>query len=180
MTTNTQEHRPYNVLFLSTRNSTRSLMAEAILARDGADRFRAYSAGSRSRDAVNPMTVKVLESFNYPTDNLRAKSWHDFVGPEAPVMDFVFTVCDVAAGEVPPPWPGTPVTAHWGIEDPSLAIGEDLKREAAFVSAFRYLKNRITVFSALSFENLDHLALKDRVRDIGSLEGASSPDPKVE
>jgi arsenate reductase len=171
--------RIYNVLFLCTGNSSRSIMAEAILNRDGAGKFRGYSAGSHPTGSVNPLTLKVLASYGYPTEGLASKSWDVFTGPGAPAMDFVFTVCDSAAGEVAPAWPGKPVTAHWGIENPTRAAGSDLEREAAFVAAFRYLRNRITVFSALPLASLDRLNLSARLRDIGQLEGTTRPDPKV-
>ena len=171
--------RIYNVLFLCTGNSSRSIMAEAILNRDGAGKFRGYSAGSHPTGTVNPLTLKVLGSYGYSTEGLASKSWDVFTSPEAPVMDFVFTVCDSAAGEVAPVWPGQPVTAHWGIENPTRGTGSDLEREAAFVAAFRYLRNRITVFSALPLASLDRLNLGARLRDIGQLEGTTRPDPKV-
>lgn len=134
--------RVYNVLFLCTGNSARSILAESILAKDGAGRFRAFSAGSQPKGAVDPFALKVLRSFGYPAEGFRSKSWEEFAKPGAPVMDFVFTVCDNAAGESCPLWPGQPVTAHWGIEDPAAVAGADIQREAAFVAAFRYLKNR--------------------------------------
>jgi protein-tyrosine-phosphatase len=171
--------RVYNVLFLCTSNSTRSIMAEAILNRDGASRFRGFSGGSQPAGSVNPLAPKVLSGYGYMTEGLRSKSWEEFTGADAPVMDFVFTVCDSAAGEVAPVWPGQPVTAHWGIENPGKATGSDIEREAAFVAAFRYLRNRITVFAALPLASLDRLTLASHLRDIGQLEGASRPDPKV-
>lgn len=171
--------RIYNVLFLCTSNSTRSIMAEAIINRDGGGRFRGFSAGSQPSGSVNPVALKVLASYGYPTEGLRSKGWDEFAAPDAPVMDFVFTVCDAAAGESAPVWPGQPVTAHWGIENPGRVSGTDLEREAAFVAAFRYLKNRITVFAALPLASLDRLTLASRLRDIGQLEGTTRPDPKV-
>jgi arsenate reductase len=167
--------RPYNVLFLCTGNSARSIMAESILAKDGADRFRAFSAGSKPKGTVNPFALKVLRSFGYPADGFRSKPWDEFAVPGAPVMDFVFTVCDNAAGEVCPVWPGQPMTAHWGIEDPAAVEGTDIFKEAAFVMAFRYLKNRISVFTALPLRSLDAVALDTKLRAIGRLEGATSP-----
>ena len=133
--------RTFNVLFLCTGNSARSILAESILRKEGAGRFRAFSAGSHPKGAVNPFALKVLESFDYPTDDLRSKSWDEFAAPGAPVMDFVFTVCDTAAAETCPVWPGQPMTAHWGIEDPAAVEGTDIQKEAAFVLATRYLKN---------------------------------------
>lgn len=175
----TEATRIYNVLFLCTGNSSRSIMAEAILNRDGGGHFRGYSAGSHPSGTVNPLTLKVLASYGYPTEGLASKSWDVFTTPDAPVMDFVFTVCDSAAGEVAPVWPGQPVTAHWGIENPSRVEGTELEREAAFVAAYRYLRNRITLFAALPIASLDRLSLNARLRDIGQLEGTTRPDPKV-
>ena len=139
----------YNVLFLCTGNSARSILAEAMLNKDGQGRFKAFSAGSQPKPDVNPMAVQVLRETEYPTEGLRSKSWDEFAGADAPVMDFVFTVCDNAAGEACPYWPGQPVTAHWGIEDPAAAEGTDLERKTAFVTAQCYLKNRIVAFVAL-------------------------------
>src|SRR5271170_7940371 len=130
--------RIYNVLFLCTGNSARSILAESILQKDGAGRFNAFSAGSHPKDAVNPFALKVLESYNYPAHGLRSKSWDEFAAPGAPEMDFAFTVCDNAAAEVCPVWPGQPMTAHWGIEDPAAVEGTDIQKEAAFVLATRY------------------------------------------
>ena len=136
--------RIYNVLFLCTGNSARSILAESILRKDGRH-FRSFSAGSQPKGIVNPLAIKVLGSLDYPTDNLRSKSWEEFAGADAPLMNFVFTVCDNAAGESCPVWPGQPMTAHWGVEDPAEVEGTDIEREAAFVAALRYLKNRIAV-----------------------------------
>ena len=169
----------YNVLFLCTGNSARSIMAESILRKDGAGRFRAFSAGSRPRGAVNPFSLKVLKSFDYPTEGLRSKGWEEFGGPDAPVMDFVFTVCDNAAGETCPVWPGQPMTAHWGIEDPAAVEGTDIQKETAFVTAFRYLRNRISLFTALPLKSLDKMALGTKLREIGRTEGATSARPNV-
>ena len=171
--------RIYNVLFLCTGNSARSILAESILRKDGRHHFRAFSAGSQPKGKVNPFAIKVLKSLDYPTDDLRSKSWEEFAAPDAPVMDFVFTVCDSAAGESCPIWPGQPMTAHWGIEDPAEAEGTDLQREAAFVAAFRYLKNRIAAFTSLPLESIDRLSLGTRLRDIGRGEGATSVRPDV-
>lgn len=165
--------RIYNVLFLCTGNSARSILAESILAKDGAGRFRAFSAGSQPKGAVNPVALKVLRSFDYPAEDFRSKSWEEFAKPDAPVMDFVFTVCDNAAGEACPVWPGQPMTAHWGIEDPAAVEGGDLDKERAFNLAFRYLRNRLTQFTALPIESLDRLTLKNRLREIGEGEGAT-------
>ncbi|KQX23295.1 MULTISPECIES: arsenate reductase ArsC [unclassified Sphingomonas] len=165
--------RVFNVLFLCTGNSARSILAESALNELGARRFRAYSAGSFPKGAVNPDAIALLERIEYPTAGLRSKSWDEFAGPDAPVMDFVFTVCDDAAGEICPIWPGHPMTAHWGIEDPSLVQGTSVERETAFVTALRYLENRIKLFVALPFDRLDAMALRARVREIGHGEGAS-------
>lgn len=171
--------RIYNVLFLCTGNSARSILAESILAKDGAGRFRAFSAGSMPKGSVNPFALKVLGSFEYPTEGFRSKNWEEFGGPGAPVMDFVFTVCDNAAGEACPVWPGQPMTAHWGIEDPAAVEGPDIEKEKAFVAAFRYMRNRISVFTALPVANLDKAALGTKLREIGRSEGATSPRPDV-
>ncbi|HVY59336.1 MAG TPA: arsenate reductase ArsC [Xanthobacteraceae bacterium] len=166
--------RIYNVLFLCTGNSARSILAESILAKDGGGRFRAFSAGSQPKGTVNPFALKVLRSFGYPIEGFRSKSWAEFATPDAPVMDFVFTVCDAAAGEACPVWPGQPVTAHWGIEDPAAVEGTDIQKEAAFVTAFRYLRNRISAFTALPIGSLDNVALRTKLTEIGRSEGTTS------
>jgi protein-tyrosine-phosphatase len=171
--------RVFNVLFLCTGNSARSILAESILAKDGAGRFRAYSAGSQPKGAVNPFALKVLQSFDYPTEGFRSKNWEEFSASGAPALDFIFTVCDNAAGEVCPVWPGHPMTAHWGIEDPAAVAGSDLQKEAAFVAAFRFLKNRISLFTALPVHNLDSLSLRAKLQDIGQTEGATQPRPSI-
>ena len=171
--------RIYNVLFLCTGNSARSILAESILRKDGQGRFRSFSAGSQPKGQVNPFALKVLESLNYPIDGMRSKSWKEFAAPDAPVMDFVFTVCDSAAGENCPVWPGQPMTAHWGIEDPAAVEGTEIEKEAAFVAAFRYLKNRIGVFTNLPLRSIDRLSLGTRLREIGRLDGATQPHPKA-
>jgi arsenate reductase len=163
--------RPLNVLFLCTGNTARSILAESILKRDGAGRFNAFSAGSHPKGVVNPFALKVLKSFNYPTEGLSSKPWDVFAEPGAPVMDFVFTVCDDAAGETCPVWPGQPMTAHWGIEDPARVAGTDIEKEAGFVQAFKYLKNRISVFLNLPMTSIDRMALGQRLRDIGQMDG---------
>jgi arsenate reductase (thioredoxin) len=165
--------RALNVLFLCTGNSARSVMAESILAKDGAGRFRAFSAGSHPKGEVHPLALKVISDFGYPAEGLRSKNWDEFAKDDAPKMDFVFTVCDNAAGEVCPIWPGQPVSAHWGIEDPAAATGTEFEREAAFVTAFRYLKNRITAFTSLPLSKLDRIALKRHVDEIGRSEGTT-------
>jgi arsenate reductase len=171
--------RIYNVLFLCTGNTARSILAEAILRKDGRQHFRAFSAGSQPKGTVNPYALKVLGSLDYPTADLRSKNWQEFASPDAPVMDFVFTVCDNAAGEACPVWPGQPMTAHWGIEDPAAVEGTDIEKEAAFVAAFRYLKNRIAAFTSLPLVSIDHLSLGTRLRDIGRLAGATSSQDKA-
>jgi len=171
--------RSYNVLFLCTGNSARSVLAESILCNDGAGRFRAFSAGSTPKGAVHPLALETLARMDYPTDDLRSKSWSEFAVPGAPVMDFVFTVCDNAAGEACPIWPGQPMTAHWGIEDPAAAEGTELEKLAAFTTAFRYLKNRIDAFINLPLGRIDALSLGTRLREIGRSEGATQPTPKA-
>ena len=171
--------RVYNVLFLCTGNSARSILAEAILRKDGCGHFRSFSAGSQPKGKVNPFAIRVLQSLDYPTDDLRSKSWEEFAAPDAPVMDFVFTVCDNAAGESCPVWPGQPMSAHWGIEDPAEVDGTDLEKEAAFVAAFRYLKNRIAIFTSLPLQSIDRLSLGTKLRDIGRGEGATSGQEKA-
>jgi arsenate reductase (thioredoxin) len=171
--------RIYNVLFLCTGNSARSIMAEAILNKDGAGHFQAFSAGSHPKGAVNPFALKVLDSYGYPVEGLRSKPWEEFAIPGAPVMDFVFTVCDNAAGEICPVWPGQPMTAHWGIEDPAAVIGTDIQKEAAFVLALRYLKNRISVFLSLPLRSIGQMALGAKLHEIGHLPGASTYFPKA-
>jgi arsenate reductase len=171
--------RIYNVLFLCTGNSARSILAEAILRKDGRGHFRAFSAGSQPKGAVNPLAIRVLRSLDYPTDDLRSKSWEEFATANAPVMDFVFTVCDNAAGESCPVWPGQPMSAHWGIEDPAEVDGTDLEKEAAFVAAFRYLKNRIAIFTSLPLQSIDRLSLGTKLRGIGRGEGATSGQEKA-
>ncbi len=165
--------RVYNVLFLCTGNTARSILAESILRKEGRGRFNAFSAGSQPKGIVNPFALKVLREADYPTDNLRSKNWNEFATPDAPVMDFVFTVCDSAAGEACPFWPGQPMTAHWGIEDPAAVEGTDIEKEAAFVTAFRYLKNRISVFVNLPLASIDTLSLGTRLREIGRLAGST-------
>ena len=165
--------RPFNVLFLCTGNTARSVLAEGILRKEGAGRFNAHSAGSQPKGKVNPFALKVLEAYGYPSDGFRSKSWDEFAAPGAPTMDFIFTVCDSAAGEACPVWLGHPMTAHWGIPDPAAVEGTDIEKEAAFNTAFRLLKNRISLFTALPFASLGQMALGSRLRDIGRSEGAS-------
>jgi arsenate reductase len=169
----------YNVLFLCTGNSARSILAESILRKDGGDSFCAFSAGSTPKGAVHPLALRTLERMDYPADGMRSKSWLEFAATDAPVMDFVFTVCDNAAGEVCPIWPGHPMTAHWGIEDPAAFEGTELEKQAAFMTAFRYLKNRIGAFVNLPLASIDKLSLGARLREIGRLDGATHPTPKA-
>ena len=171
--------RVYNVMFLCTGNSSRSIMAESILRKDGNGNFQAYSAGSYPNGIVNSFALKILQSFDYPTDGLRSKSWDEYAGPDASVMDFVFTVCDDAAGELCPIWPGHPMTAHWGIEDPAAVTGSDIEKEKAFVQTFKYMKNRISLFLSLPLASIDKMALGAKLREIGRIEGASSNRPDV-
>ena len=159
--------RLLNVLFLCTGNSARSIMAEAILNRSGIGRFRAWSAGSFPAGAVNPRTVELLERLNYPVAEMRSKSWDEFAAPGAPDLDFVFTVCDDAANEVCPAWPGQPMSAHWGVPDPATATGNDAEVAAAFADAYRMLNNRIGIFVNLPFSSLDKLTLQKRLDEIG-------------
>jgi len=171
--------RVFNVLFLCTGNSGRSILAESILRKMGSDRFNAYSAGSHPKGAVNPFAIKVLERLEYSTAGLRSKSWDEFAAPGAPTMDFVFTLCDDAASEACPVWPGQPMTAHWGIEDPAAVEGTDIENEAAFSTAARYVRNRIAAFVALPIRSLGALSLTKKLSEIGALEGASRPRPEV-
>ena len=159
----------FNVLFLCTGNSARSLMAEAILNKEGKGRFRAFSAGSQPKGAPNPRTLALLKGEGYETAGFRSKSWDEFGEPGAPEMDFVFTVCDDAAGEVCPIWPGHPMTAHWGIPDPAAPTGSDAEVALAFADAFRMLATRIGLFINLPIAKLDKLALKHHLDDIGAL-----------
>jgi arsenate reductase len=163
----------YNVLFLCTGNSARSIMAEGILRKDGAGRFNSFSAGSQPKGAVNPCALQTLAAYGYPAGDFRSKSWDEYAAPGAPQMDFVFTVCDDAAGEVCPIWPGQPMTAHWGIEDPAAALGTDIEKQRAFNEAFRYLRNRINAFTSLPIQSIDKLILSTRLREIGRMEGST-------
>jgi arsenate reductase (thioredoxin) len=171
--------RHYNVLFLCTGNSARSILAEALLNQKGKPNFTAYSAGSYPTGRVNPGALKQLEVARLPTDGLRSKSWEEFAKPDAPRMDFVFTVCDNAAKEVCPVWPGQPMTAHWGIEDPAATEGTELEKQAAFTTAFRYLRNRIDTFVSLPLRSIDKLSLGTKLREIGRSEGATHSTPKA-
>jgi len=164
----------YNVLFLCTGNSARSIIAEAILNKVGKGRFRAFSAGSQPKGAVNPYALRLLSNLGYDVSGFRSKSWNEFTRPTAPLLDFVFTVCDNAAGETCPLWPGQPMTAHWGIPDPAVATGSDSEIAHAFNETHRMLSQRIGVFTALPIAALDQLTLQTRVAAIGRMEGATS------
>ncbi len=160
-------HRFYNVLFLCTGNSARSILAEAIMNRHGKGRFKAYSAGSHPTGKVNSFAADLLKRLNYPTDNLRSKNWDEFDRPDAPDLDFVFTVCDDAAGEICPVWPGQPMTAHWGVPDPAAVEGTSAEKSLAFSDAYRQLENRIDCFVSLPLNTIDRLSLKQRLDEIG-------------
>ena len=164
--------RAFNVLFLCTGNTARSLLAESILRKDGRGHFKAFSAGSQPKGRVNPLTLEVLADYEFPSDGLRSKSWGEFAQPGAPAMDFVFTVCDSAAGEACPVWPGQPMTAHWGIDDPAAVEGGQLEKKRAFVTAFRQLRNRISIFVNLPMASLDRIALARRLVEIGQIDDA--------
>ena len=166
--------RPFNVLFLCTGNSARSIMAEAILNKLGRGKFRAYSAGSHPNGQVNSHTIRLLQSLDYDTSAFRSKSWNEFAKPGAPVLDFAFTVCDNAAGESCPVWPGQPMTAHWGVPDPAEAKGTPAEIALAFKDAYRMLHQRIGVFTALPIRSLDRLSLQQRLRNIGRRDDAAT------
>jgi arsenate reductase (thioredoxin) len=166
--------RPFNVLFLCTGNSARSIMAEAILNKLGQGKFRAYSAGSHPKGQVNPYTLQLLQSLGYDTSRFRSKSWNEFAKPGAPPLDFAFTVCDDAAGETCPVWPGQPMTAHWGVPDPAEATGSPAEIALAFKDAYRMLHQRIAVFAALPIRSLDQLSLQSKLKDIGRMSGATA------
>ena len=159
--------RPYNVLFLCTGNSARSVLGEAILNKAGKGKFVAYSAGSDPKGAVNPHALALLKRLGFATDNLRSKSWSEFSGPDAPELDFVFTVCDNAANEVCPVWPGQPMTAHWGIPDPAAVEGSEAQIALAFREAMLTLQRRIELFASLPVAALDRMSLQKRVDEIG-------------
>ena len=157
----------FNVLFLCTGNSARSVLAECILDREGKGRFRAFSAGSHPKGQVHPFALDLLKKLNHPTAGLRSKSWDEFATPGAPKLDFVFTVCDNAANEVCPIWPGQPMTAHWGVPDPAAAEGTEAEQHLAFAEAYRMLHNRISIFTSLPLRSLDRLSLQKRLDEIG-------------
>jgi arsenate reductase len=160
--------RPYNVLFLCTGNSARSIMAECLLQREGMGRFRAFSAGSHPAGRVNPLVLALLKRENFGTDGLRSKSWEEFAVAGAPELDFVFTVCDDTAGEVCPVWPGQPMTAHWGVPDPATATGSEAERAAFVADVYRMLRNRISIFASLPIAGLDRLSLQRKLDEIGA------------
>jgi arsenate reductase len=166
--------RAYHVLFLCTGNSARSIIGEAILNRLGAGNFRAYSAGSQPKGQINPNTIQLLQSLGYDTSAYRSKSWDEFAKAGEPKFDFVFTVCDNAAAEACPVWPGQPMTAHWGIADPAEATGSPAEIALAFKEAYRLLHQRIAVFTALPLQSLDRLSLRSRLREIGHMEGSTA------
>ena len=166
--------RIHNVLFLCTGNSARSILAEAMLNAMSARRFRAYSAGSHPKGEVNPFAIELLGQHRIPTAGLRSKSWDEFATPDAPKMDFVFTVCDQAAAESCPVWPGQPMTAHWGVPDPAAVEGNEAQKRLAFADAYRMLSNRISIFVNLPLVSLDRLALQKRLKEIGQAKTAPS------
>ena len=159
--------RPYNILVLCTGNSARSIMAEALFNTLGAGHFKAYSAGSHPSGRVNPFAIEQAGALGYPTENLRSKSWDEFAQPGAPQMDFVITVCDNAAGEACPLWPGKPVTAHWGFPDPATVVGTDEEKRAAFAQTLRQIRTRVQQFLNLPLETLDNMTIEKRMRDLG-------------
>ncbi len=163
----TDDDRPLNILFLCTGNSARSIMAEVMMNAMGAPRFRAYSAGSHPTGRVNPFALELLRKNRLPTDGLRSKGWDEFARRDSPQLDFVFTVCDRAAGEVCPIWPGQPISAHWGVEDPAAVEGSDDDKRRAFFYAYDRLRNRIQLFLSLPLAQLDRVALTQRLKEIG-------------
>jgi arsenate reductase len=166
--------KPFNVLFLCTGNSARSILAEQLMNHWGRGGFRAYSAGSHPKGEVHPIAIALLERMQLPTAGLRSKSWDEFATPGAPRLDFVFTVCDDAAGEACPVWPGQPMTAHWGVPDPAAVRGPETEQWVAFRAAFRELENRIKVFASLPIRTLDRLKLKERLDAIGKLHSSDA------
>ncbi|MGP0091196.1 MAG: arsenate reductase ArsC [Xanthobacteraceae bacterium] len=165
---------PFNVLFLCTGNSARSIIAEAILDKVGAGKFRAYSAGSQPKGQINPHAIQLLKNLDYDTSGFRSKSWNEFAKPGAPALDFVFTVCDNAAGETCPVWPGQPMTAHWGLPDPAEAMGNEAEIALAFKDTYRMLFQRIGIFTALPLRSLDQLSLQTKLKGIGRMERATA------
>jgi protein-tyrosine-phosphatase len=166
------DQSPFNVLFLCTGNSARSIMAEAILNRAGQGRFKGFSAGSKPKAQIHPYTLDLLRRLNYDVQGLRSKNWKEFTRPDAPKLDFVFTVCDNAARETCPVWPGQPMTAHWGVPDPAEATGAEAEVRFAFADAFRMLSNRINIFVSLPLKSLDQLSLQRQLDAIGNIKDA--------
>lgn len=171
---------PYNVLFLCTGNSARSIFGEALIRHWGRDRFRGFSAGSHPKGEVHPLALETLVKYRLPVEGLRSKSWNEFAAPGAPTLHFVFTVCDAAAQEICPVWPGQPMTAHWGIEDPAAVEGTDIEKQRVFNEAFRYLRNCIAAFTSLPLKSIDELALSARLNEIGRMEGSTSSPARTE
>ncbi|MBB4052809.1 protein-tyrosine-phosphatase [Devosia subaequoris] len=171
--TDQQFDRVYNVLFLCTGNSARSILGEALMNALPGGKFRAFSAGSQPKGEVHPLALHTLKEMDLPTDGFRSKSWDEFATPDAPRLDFIFTVCDNAAGEACPFWPGQPMTAHWGVEDPAAVEGSEIDKLTAFRNAANYLRRRIEVFAALPLATIDRMALQNKLKDIGKLEGAT-------
>jgi arsenate reductase (thioredoxin) len=164
--------QPFNVLILCTGNSARSILGESLVNHWGGGRFVGYSAGSAPKGRVHPIALELLRHMKLPVDGLRSKSWEEFAGPDAPRLDFVFTVCDNAAGEACPVWPGQPMTAHWGVDDPAAVEGSETEQWLAFRKAFRELESRVKAFTSLPFESLDRMKLQERLRDIGRMRTA--------
>lgn len=173
-------HHPYNVLFLCTGNSARSIMAETVLNRAGQGKFRAFSAGSQPKGEVHPYTLDLLRKMHFDVSDARSKSWLEFAQPDAPKLDFVFTVCDNAANETCPVWPGQPMTAHWGVPDPAAATGTEAEVRYAFADALRMLTNRINIFVSLPLDKLDRLSLQKRLDDIGATKDPQEPSAAAE
>jgi len=171
-----ERNTPFNALFLCTGNSARSIMAEVILNRAGQGKFRAFSAGSQPKGQVHPYALDLLRKLNFDVSGVRSKSWHEFSGPDAPKLDFVFTVCDNAAAETCPVWPGQPMTAHWGVPDPAAAAGSEAEIRLAFADAFQMLSNRIDIFVGLPLRSLDQLSLQRQLEAIGKTRDAGQ-DP---
>lgn len=169
----------YNVLFLCTGNSARSILGEAILNMDGEGRFRAFSAGSKPKGEVHPLAIKELQAMGLPTDNLTSKSWDVFTSSDAPKMDFIFTVCNSAAGESCPVWIGHPMTAHWGIEDPAAVDGSETEKQRAFAQAARFMKNRLSAFLNLPLSSIDRMSIQNQLNQIGLMEGNTSTSRKL-
>ncbi|MGJ7040899.1 arsenate reductase [Shinella sp. BE166] len=169
----------FNVLFLCTGNSARSIIAESVLRKDGGTKFNSFSAGSQPKGVVNQYAIETLAGHNYPVEGLRSKAWDEFAVPGAPELDFVFTVCDNAAGEACPVWPGQPMTAHWGLEDPAAVEGSDAEIRIAFATALRQMKLRIAAFTALPVESLERLTLSAKLTEIGQMEGSTDRRPDV-